>query len=382
MVRDIPKVVTFMHVTRGMIFAFSSVLQAVLAQDLTPRELFFSAPASPVKIAAPSVSTGKPQQKAQTVAKAPQKPAVQANAKNRPASAQNLGTPDTPIPTSLTGDGQRVATANGGEIVPALAITQQESLGPLGMRYSLLLARNGSDYKEVDTDTTFRAGDRLKLALESNSDAYLYVISRGSSGTWRVLFPSSEVENGNNRVKAFQQMTFPPGGRWLFDEQAGEEKLFLVLSRKPEDAFDDLIYKISNPEMSSTPPSTAPLPATHGVPAATEKPAGDKPADKRSVTGRPIAASRPIATGSSTAGRPAANPPAKQLQVAEMIQPIDDALVGRVRASITARDLVFEKVDDTKPFGEAKRYETATYVVSKNGSPDAKLVIDLSLRHQ
>jgi hypothetical protein len=59
--------------------------------------------------------------------------------------------------------------------------------------------------------------------------------------------------------------------------------------------------------------------------------------------------------------------------------PVDDALVGRLRNQVYARDLVFEKVDDSTP-GDKK--EKAVYVVNPTGSPESRLVADVTLKHQ
>ena len=68
------------------------------------------------------------------------------------------------------------------------------------------------------------------------------------------------------------------------------------------------------------------------------------------------------------------------MQLAQNLRPIDDRLVGNVRNSMQARDLVFEKVDDSQPLAERK--ETAAYLINKNPAPDAKLIVDLSLKHK
>ena len=166
--------------------------------------------------------------------------------------------------------------------------------------------------------------DRLKIEIESNDGAYLYVVSRGSSGNWSVIFPTKEVDNGNNFIAPFRPYTVPNSGRFYFDDQAGEEKLFIVLSRKPESSFEDIIYAINTP----TPQAK----------------------------------------------------PQKEMQLAQNLRPIDDRLVGNVRNSMQARDLVFEKVDDSQPLAERK--ETAAYLINKNPAPDAKLIVDLSLKHK
>jgi hypothetical protein len=220
-------------------------------------------------------------------------------------------------------------------IIPAAYISSQP---PLGLRYSLLLSRDNNPYSEVDAASTFRSGDRLKITVESNDEAYLYVIARGSSGLWKVLFPVSEVASGDNLIQPFRRYEVPNGGRFYFDEQAGEEKLFLVLSRKPEKNFEDLIYSVTEPAAA---PSVKPA-------------AGAPPTPARST---------------------------KTFQMAGLSRPIDDAVVGRVRGDLVARDLVFEKVDESK-LSPTQQKETAVYVVNKNAGPNGKVVVDLKLEHK
>jgi len=278
---------------------------ALAAQDLTPRELFFAAPVIKAKAAA-----------------AAPRPAAQKKATPPPVE-QAKAQPPVSAPVNVP------------QIIPAAYVSEQP---PLGLRYSLLLSRNNEGYREVDSATTFRSGDRLKITVEANDEAYLYVIARGSSGLWKVLFPVTEVANGDNLMQPFRRYEVPNGGRLYFDDQAGEEKLFVVLSRKPEANFEDLIYSVN-------------------APAAPARPAAQKKA--------------------------AAAPPApKNLQVSALIRPIDDALVGKVRNELVARDLVFEKVDETKPAAAAKQPETAVYVVNKNAGPNGKVIVDLKLEHK
>jgi hypothetical protein len=66
---------------------------------------------------------------------------------------------------------------------------------------------------------------------------------------------------------------------------------------------------------------------------------------------------------------------------------VRDDLISRLRSDVAARDLVFEKVDaaETKTAGNLKdgaRVETAAYVVNPSTAPDARLVVDITLRHR
>ena len=61
-----------------------------------------------------------------------------------------------------------------------------------------------------------------------------------------MLFPSKEVAGGSNHIDKVDTRLIPTGdrGEFVFDEQAGAEKLFIVLSRQPEPDLDKLIYSV------------------------------------------------------------------------------------------------------------------------------------------
>lgn len=282
--------------------AATSTVCAQNAKNLTARELFYAA--------------AKPAPAAKA---APAKPAKQVASNKAPAKKL----PDVQVAEVKVGAPS--VTPTGVAVIPATYGGGK----PLGLRYSLLRQENGGNYEEVDAASTFHSGDRIRLSVESNDAAYLYLVMRGSSGSWKLLFPTPEVSGGSNLVESGRQYTIPPApGRFAFDEQAGEEKLFLVLSRRPEPSLEKLIYSLGS---------------------------GEKPVEEK-------APARP-----------------KQMLLAQNIGSIDDALVNRLRGQVYARDLVFEKVDEATP-GEKK--EKAVYVVNPAGARDSRLVVDLSLKHQ
>ena len=198
---------------------------------------------------------------------------------------------------------------------------------PLGLRYSLLKQIGNNETVEVDPYAVFHSGDRIRLSIQANDNGYLYIIVRGSSGKWSPLFPSKEIQGGNNAVEKGGRYEIPLAGVWFrFDEHPGEEKLFIVLSRQPEPDLERLV---------------------------------------QSLRGDAKATSSPESSISSTESG--------------SIQVVDDAVVGKIRGQVATRDIVFEKVDDKTP-GEKK--EKAVYVVNKTGSAEARVVVDVSLNHQ
>ena len=289
-------------------------------KGLTARELFYTPPPSAkpatAQKAKPTPTAKPPQQQAAAKKTAP--PAKPGKGAATPVVLAS----DTQSGLELGGDAQLVnASASSGI--------------PLGLRYSILKYAGDDDYVEVDPDLVFRSGDRIRLSIQVNDTAYLYVVTQGSSGNWRVLFPSPEYDSGSNRVVARRQYNIPGRTRFVFDEQPGTERLFLVLTRRPETDLDKMIYDLDTG-------STAPAPATD--------------APKKA---------QPIKTLMAMNG-------------------IGDDVVSRIRGQMLARDLVFEKIsDDPKAAGKPDHEpEKAVYVVNPDRGDDSRLVVDVSLKHR
>lgn len=301
-----------MLTSRSLTLAWLSVctlLTSARAQSppkLTARELFYN----PVSQDVPA-KPDKAKQPKRTAALRPP-----------PAKASNSASVAEPNQRAST----QIAPGSAGEL-PLVPATYQK-LKPLGLRYGFLLRRAGQEFEEVDAGSVFHAGDSIRVSVATNDAAYLYIVMRGTSGTWKLLFPTNEIGGGANRVESGRSYVFPPPpGRFTFDERKGEEKICLVLSRQPEPSLEQLIYALS----SAHPPA-------------------------RQDADKPL-----------------------QPMLLSQSRPINDGLVDQLRNRVMARDLIFETVDENTP-GEKK--EKAAYVVNTNASPDARLVVDLILRHE
>jgi hypothetical protein len=179
--------------------------------------------------------------------------------------------------------------------------------------------------EEVSGDTVFHAGDRIQFKVETNGPGYLYIISQGSSGTWMPMFPSPDFDGGSNQIEGFHTYTMPLKTRFVFDDQAGTEKLFLIFTREKEADLENMIYSLQ----------------------------GGK--------------AKPVSS------------PAPEAAPQVIRASIDDQSVGRLRTTY-ARDLIIEAVDPGTPGSDKK--ESAVYVVNPTGSADSKLVADLLLVHK
>ena len=82
----------------------------------------------------------------------------------------------------------------------------------------------------VEPQHSFKAGDKIKVALESNFRGYVYIVNYGSSGTNRLLFPS----RGERNLIAARQLEYLPKTFSInFDEHIGVEVLRVFMSLRP-----------------------------------------------------------------------------------------------------------------------------------------------------
>jgi hypothetical protein len=272
---------------------------ALAAQELTPRQLFYQdeAPAKPAPKAAPNA--------------APKKAPVKA-AKTEPPSPVRATPNAAPVPATTPAEPARVVNA---------AYTDER---PVGLRYALVQVVGGAE-REVSPSATFRSGDQVRVTVQGNRDGYLYVIARGSSGVWKPLFPASNIDGGNNRIVARNAQRLPSDTQaFEFDEQAGQEQLFVVFAPEPVKDVEELIPTLTAPEKKEL--------------------------------------------------RPGA-------MIVANAAPINDAFVTRLRNTYS-RDLIVQTITPAQPAqstGEATVPESAVYVVSKTGG---RVVADIRLEHR
>ena len=294
-------------------------------RQLTARELFYAAAQPPAKTVAVAAAPKAPPKRSTAT---PARPVEVAHAAPAPTPKVNPLPPTQGAHPPDPADTREVdALAAAAQRTAPLPTTGEP---PLGIRYTVLKVNSDNSTAEVAADTVFHSGDRIRFAIEPNTTGYLYIINQGSSGTWKPMFPSPEIEDGSNKVEGFHPYTMPPKSRLAFDSTPGTENLFIVFSRQPEPDLEKLIYSLQGKRPAA--------------PAAAEPAASSAPMDKNMIM--------------------AAN--------------IGDPLVSRLRNAY-ARDLIVEKVDAATP---GDRKETAVYVVNPTGSSDARVVADLHLVHQ
>lgn len=280
--------------------------------QMTARELFYNATAA----------QSTPSQSAASAQKAPAKRV--AKKAPSPTQTQQASGESQPSETHVSQPTAPIIAAK--DTAPMRTSAPPPATGTaLGLKYTVLKLV-GDTMTPVAPSSMFHAGDKIQFSVETNGPGYLYIVSQGSSGTWKPMFPSPEIAGGSNYIEGFHGYTFPSGYRFVFDQQPGDEKIFLILSRDAKPDFEQLVYSLQG---GKTIPSSAPRPA---------------------------------------------EPPGPVLRAS-----IDDSAVGRLHQTY-ARDLVIEKVGDDAAHADAQ--EKAVYVVNPSGSADSAVVADINLVHR
>ncbi len=281
------------------------------ASKLTARQLFFTArPADASAAAVAPATPAVPDVK-------PSPPSVPVKKKIPKATK---AVPPKPVDPA-------VADKSTPLVPPEPTVSHSVVIPYLGLRYSILQDKPGSERQEVDPERTFHSGERFFLSLESNDSAYLYVILKASQGTWEVLFPDPDIDNGNNRLNAKSPVLVPsPSNPFIFDEIPGTEKLFIVLSRQPERDLNDLIRSVRQ-----------------------------EPPAKGAASGATVLASN---RGS-----------------------IAEADVDRIRGrmELASRGITVEGV---KKAPNARTGETAVYLVNTSSEDNSRVIANIVLKHQ
>ena len=112
------------------------------------------------------------------------------------------------------------------------------------LSYSLTIQKDpkrypGSKPFQLPGEVIFSPGDRIRFNVASPQAGFLYIINEGPPNlagvsSYNTLFPSATSNNGSAEIAAGQSVWIPERGvGFVFDAQAGQEKLWLICAAKP-----------------------------------------------------------------------------------------------------------------------------------------------------
>lgn len=82
----------------------------------------------------------------------------------------------------------------------------------------------------VDPGLVFEAGDRLRFRFRANFSGYLYVMNKGTSGKYELLFPREETGK-DNRIEKDQEYRIPVKEAWFrVDGPPGHDVVYWLVT--------------------------------------------------------------------------------------------------------------------------------------------------------
>lgn len=112
--------------------------------------------------------------------------------------------------------------------------------GPIGLGYTLYMRDAQGEAVRVDPAREFHAGDSIRIAVESNTDGYLYIFHSEGAGQPEMIYPDAQLDEGYNEIDAHVPFEVPSSEaqeerlRWFtFDQNPASEHLYIVLTRDP-----------------------------------------------------------------------------------------------------------------------------------------------------
>ncbi|MGH9843969.1 MAG: DUF4384 domain-containing protein [Blastocatellia bacterium] len=110
----------------------------------------------------------------------------------------------------------------------------------IGLGYTIFKKNAAGKPARVKESHRFRSGDEIRLMIESNITGYLYIFTTENDGPPEMIFPDPRLRDGGNRIQAHVPYEAPSGQeedpdfRWFhFNENAGVERLYLIVTREP-----------------------------------------------------------------------------------------------------------------------------------------------------
>jgi hypothetical protein len=109
------------------------------------------------------------------------------------------------------------------------------SLQPIALGYTVFMKDAAGGLLAVDASREYHSGDRIAIALEPNTEGFIYVFNAEDDRDPVMLFPNVLLDDGANAAHAHVRETYPADVKYAFefDQNPAEEHLYVVVSRRP-----------------------------------------------------------------------------------------------------------------------------------------------------
>jgi serine/threonine protein kinase len=135
-------------------------------------------------------------------------------------------------PTKNQSDPQPLTGTPTAASTPALPPAKPDSSSKPVLKLKLL--QDGKRF--VSASTVFHSGDRVRLTAAPSRSGFIYIVTKGTDGRVRILYPTPELKDSYNAVQVDQSSESPGRGfLFRFDDRPGMETLYIVFVTKKGD---------------------------------------------------------------------------------------------------------------------------------------------------
>jgi hypothetical protein len=141
---------------------------------------------------------------------------------------------------TTSGQGSQVSAQSDGTGGPGAQTvnTSATTGGParaIGLGYTIFMKNSAGGLVPVDTAHEYKSGDGIVIALEPNTEGYIYIFNAENDGNPGMLFPNVALDGGANVAHAHVRETYPSDSKYVFefDNNAAIENVYVIVSRRP-----------------------------------------------------------------------------------------------------------------------------------------------------
>jgi hypothetical protein len=215
--------------------------QKVIDDFITTRGVSFEEPgkkAQPQPKPSGSSSAGAASHKSSTGGASPKKNSTGTQAasnknnaspgKSASGSAKGAGTVKGDGP-NISGDRDSGASAGGAQTLNA-----GELLRPIGLGYTIFMKEKTGGLLPVDPSREYKSGERIAIALEPNTEGYIYIFNAENDREPMMLFPNVQLDGGANEAHAHIRESYPSDVNYAFEFDANQavEHVYVIVSRR------------------------------------------------------------------------------------------------------------------------------------------------------
>jgi hypothetical protein len=146
--------------------------------------------------------------------------------------APNASPSPSPAPETAAAQPPAGAATTGGSAVVDAPAWVLGDAGPMQVSFKLLLYQKEGkdDVVSVQQSQIFNSGDSIRVGATATENGYIYLLHKGSTGRFRILYPDRKIARGSNAVPKGSEVVVPPGAWFTFDKNPGVETIYALYS--------------------------------------------------------------------------------------------------------------------------------------------------------